>query len=133
MKALVVSALLVCSTLSGNAFAACSGNSLNQTQLRDLLSGKTVCATLGNDKWQEEHRVGGDLWDYKLGPSSTMDPSEKVGTWSVTGSGSNAQVVHTYTSAGAYSYKVYDNGNGTYDFCGSSTVSNATVRAAGPC
>jgi len=138
MKVLLISLTLALSGMSGSAFAACGGANnpqLSQNALRTLLQGQTLCAKSGSDRWQEEHLGGpnsGALFDYKLGPNHPVDPREQVGTWSISG-GSTGIVTHSYTGGGAYTYQVYDNQNGTYDFCGSATITNATVRAAPPC
>lgn len=68
---------------------------LAEDALSSTFSGNTLCAQRGGDKWQEQHRSGGQLWDYKLG-SNPMDPTKQVGTWSIVGTGSNATLRHTY-------------------------------------
>ncbi len=60
-----------------------------------FISNALICATRGSDRWQEWHGGSSQLWDYKLGASSTMDPSKQVGTWS-SANGSSATVTHTY-------------------------------------
>ena len=118
-SALANTVLLGCLALSGHAMAGCTtGTAINQTMLATVVSGNTVCAARTPDRWQEYHRVGGDLIDYKLGPANTIDPSEKVGTWSITGTGSNATVVYNYGAGGTYSYSVRSNGGLSYSFCG---------------
>lgn len=123
----------------GNAYGACGSPSirLTDTQLSTTIVGRTVCAALGGDKWQEEHRgagTSGQLWDYKLGDGHPVDPREQVGAWTIIGSGNNAQMRHSYTGGSSYDYAVYDNGNSTYDFCGATTVPNATLGTIGsPC
>ncbi|WP_126445731.1 hypothetical protein [Sulfuricystis multivorans] len=122
--------------LSGSAFSQCGSatNRLNQSELSAALSGKTVCATLGNDKWQEYHAPGGDLIDWKKGPSNPVDPTTKVGTWSISGAGNNAVINYSYSGGGTYSFAVYANKQGNnfvapFDFCGSSNVTNATLSS----
>ncbi len=121
------------SLVSGGAFAQCgtASNRLNQTELSTILSGKTVCASLGSDKWQEYHAPGGNLIDWKKGPSDPVDPTKQVGTWSITGSGNNAVVNHSYGGT-TYSFAVYANKQGNsfiapFDFCGPTNVTNATI------
>lgn len=104
-------------TLSGQVIAACTGPSMNHTQLTNKFEGNTVCATRGNDSWQEYHQAGGALIDWKRGPNHKVDPSKQVGTWSIHGTGSNARLRYNYGSAGTFSYRVYDNGGGSYSFC----------------
>jgi phosphohistidine swiveling domain-containing protein len=60
-----------------------------------LITGATICAARGNDRWQEYHRAGGALIDFKRGPNDRVDPTRQVGTWTVT-HGANATVTHTY-------------------------------------
>jgi len=142
-------ALVLASAMTGEAMANCSTNQVRNLgvnpNLFNLLKGNTVCegagdaAAAGPDKqWgvQEEHRWvsgnGGPLWDYKRGPSSTIDPPTQIGNWSVTGNGNNSQVNYSYLGGqGGGSYKVYDNG-GSYDFCnGANRVATVTVVSSG--
>jgi hypothetical protein len=81
-------AFLFAAGLVGQAAAqnACAtGTRVAGDALRTLLAGKTVCAALGDDRWQEDHAGNGsgndDLIDYKRGPGHPVDPAEKVGTW----------------------------------------------------
>lgn len=95
-KALAV--LLIASASSGTVLAQTScaaGQRLNQTQLSNTFTGNTLCAQRGSDKWQEQHRAGAQLWDYKLG-TVAMDPTKQVGTWAISGEGANAVLRHTY-------------------------------------
>lgn len=134
-------ALLLASAMAGEAMAGASGCSTNQVTngtLSALLTNSTVCevagdaAAAGPDKnWgvQEEHHGGGELWDYKRGPLSTIDPPTKIGTWSEANGGPNTVVSYTYIGGGGPgSYKVYNNLDGTYDFCsGTTRVATVTV------
>ena len=135
MKALKCAlSLLALAGLStaGQAIAACpngGGGYLNQTQLRSAFEGKTVCASRGSDRWQEFHQAGGTLIDYKMGPNHKVDPSKTVGSWAVDGTGSNARMVYNYGSGGTYSYRVHDNGAGSYSFCSGTQEHGATVKA----
>lgn len=111
-----------------------NGTRLNQGQLNALLaSNALVCGRPGpaypgepSDRWQEEHRVGGELWDYKLGPGHPIDPRKKVGQWSIAGTGANATVTHTYGST-SYTWSVHGPNTNTpstsvYDFCSGGSV-----------
>lgn len=115
--------------IAGEAMAACTTPAIQVTgtALSSLVSGNTVCATQGADKWQEQHRSGGELWDYKKGPSDPVDPTKKVGTWTI---GADT-VTYAYTGGPSYTYSVFDDG-GTYSFCtapnGSAVVSGATFK-----
>lgn len=130
MKIPIVVSLILLGVLSGRANAACTGTPLTTTQLTSLLTGNMVCASHGGDRWQEEHRVGGQLWDYKKGPGDPIDPEEQVGTWTITGATGHAAglVNYMYSGGSTYSYTVFNNGNGTYSFCGPSAEITATIK-----
>jgi hypothetical protein len=128
MKPIIFSmTLILASAMAEEALATCGVNQITNVDLSTLVSNKTICEVAGNatnpgpDKsWgvQEEHRAGGELWDYKRGPLSTIDPPTKIGTWSTTNGGPNAKVSYTYIGGGGSgSYKVYNNLDSTYDFC----------------
>ena len=129
MKRQIAVGILLVTGFSGGVFAApnCASNSrVNGNTLTTLVSGHTVCATRGTDKWQEQHRSGAQLWDYKKGASDPVDPSKQVGTWSI---GSNS-VTYSYTGGPSYTYSIHEEGGGTYSFCssGSVVVSGATFK-----
>lgn len=146
MKTLILatSAGIALASFSGAATAGCSASPVNTVvTLANLLRCNTVCvpdpAAPANWKWQEFHKAAdctrdtgsttGELWDYKEG-TNPMDPSEKVGTWTVSGtaSGSRAQVVHDYGAGQIYRYSVYNNGNGTISFCSGAPEITATIK-----
>jgi hypothetical protein len=133
MRKLVVAMLVVLGLPVGQAAAQCSGSPVAKSVL-DGFAGNTICGRPGpaytgpdTDRWQEEHILGGDLFDYKLGPSSKLDPREKVGTWTTT-AGSPATITHNYNGGGSYTYSVYLN-SGVYSFCsGTSEVIRAQLQ-----
>ena len=140
MKTLILaaSASIALASFSEAATAGCSAPASTPintvSALTTLLSGKTVCvpdATPASWKWQEYHQAGGDLVDYKKGPSDTIDPSEKVGTWAVSGNtnGQRARVTHDYGTGGKYTYTVFDNGGAKYSFCGGGQDIVSTIKA----
>lgn len=96
--------------------------------LTNLITGNTVCATRGAEMWQEQHRAGGDLWNYKGGPGHPVDPSKQVGTWSI----ARNFVTYCYTGGTCYSYSVHGSGFGPYSFCtrvnGTEVVSGAMFK-----
>ena len=121
--------------LAGQAAAACASPStpLNQNELVTLVAGKTVCVPNGTEwQWQELHngsnQQGGTLIDYKRGPGHAVDPSETVGSWSVSNKGGNATIEHKYGSGGTFTYSVWNNGNGTHSFCSAAPEIVATVK-----
>lgn len=124
--------VLGCACLSGQAVAACSGNSLNQTQLSNLLPGNTVCASRGSDRWQELHATNFDLIDYKRGPNHPVDKSEKVGTWSIGGTGSNRTIIYNYGSGGSFAYTVHSISGNSYSYCvGTTEKFPVTIKTGG--
>lgn len=98
-------------------------------QLSSSLGLKTVCVgSVGNWQNQEYHAgtVGGSIIDWKLGASDPKDPTKTIGSWSLSGN----TVVYNYTGAGSFTYTVWQQTNGSLDFCsGTSTVVNGTVKA----
>ena len=142
MKKFVLVAAIAGSLVSGQAIAACTGGTrLNAAAISALLGGNTVCVpsvTIPTMTWQELHvgAPGGALIDYKRGPGHAVDPSQTVGTWSVTANagGNQASVVHTYSGAGGtYTYSVHGSGVvGTiHSFCVGSTAIDAMVKSGG--
>lgn len=116
-------------------------NTLSRVQgdatLSALLTGRTVCATLGGDRWQERHAAGGALVDYKRGPGHAVDPTKQVGTWAASGSGANTVVTYSYAGGSSYAFTVCTNGSAPVAgaavspvaFCGPSNIANASLTA----
>jgi hypothetical protein len=103
-------ALASIATLSLPVFAqSCPGGTNSVSLVGALVRGKTMCAARGGDRWQEFHQVGGNLIDYKLGPSDPVDPTETVGTWSA-GTG---LLTHDYGGGGSYVWAVCREGGPT--------------------
>lgn len=128
MKRSILTTMVLLAGIPSLAMANCTpatrvtGNALNT-----LIIGNTVCASRNGEKWQEQHRAGGQLWDYKMGPGHPIDPSKQVGTWSI----SRNFVTYCYTGDKCYSYSVHGTGTGAYDFCfanGKLEVSGATFK-----
>jgi hypothetical protein len=124
MKIMMVTSIVLFAGIAGEAMAIdCGGG----TQLKNTgsapnvvanaISGKTVCATSGSQKWQEYHQSGGSLIDWKKGPSDPVDPTKTVGSWSTSGTGASSLVTYNYGTGGSYSYEVHLSG-GTYTLCG---------------
>ena len=108
-RALVALGLL----LGAGAAAAqgvCSGNGariLGTDVLTQTVRGQTMCASRGAERWQELHRFGGDLIDFKKGPNDPVDPSTRVGSWSVVpGAGGAALLRHDYGGGQVYDFAV---------------------------
>ena len=127
MKRLIVTAVALLGCTSMNAMADCASPQIKGKDLSTLVTGNTVCANNGGDRWQEQHRGGGQLWDYKMGPSHAIDPSEQVGTWSINGN----NVTYSYTSGGSYTYEIHGPAGGPYTFCpvgGGTQINNAIFK-----
>lgn len=121
MKLPMIAGVIVFAFSAEGAMAACSNPAKQVNKSSDLttiLSGNTVCAVRGKDRWQEEHHAGGVLKDYKKGPTDKIDPTKQIGTWAVSGNGANTKVTYVYTGSNTYAYEVWDNGGGSYSFCG---------------
>ena len=124
MKRLMVISIVLLAGISGEAMAIdCSGGTqlkntaANPNVVANAVSAKTVCATIGSQKWQEYHQPGGSLIDYKKGANDHVDPTKQAGTWSTSGTGANSWVTYSYGPGGTYSYAVHLSG-GIYTFCG---------------
>lgn len=68
------------------------------------LTGNTMCAVRGSDRWQELHRADFALIDYKRGPGHPVDPTEQVGTW--TSNDAASTVTHNYGTGGVFTWLV---------------------------
>lgn len=125
MKRLMMTSFVLLAGIPGGAMAACSDPQITGAALTSLLSGNTVCATRGAEKWQEQHRAGGALWDFKKGPSDPADPTAQVGGWSI----ANDTVTYSYTGGASFTYSVHGPAGGPYSFCtgGGEIVGGATI------
>ena len=132
MKRLLLTSIVALAGFTGVAVAqtGCEARRVTGNALDTLVSGNTVCATRGADRWQEQHRAGGQLWDFKKGPSDPVDPTSQVGTWAIVSN----DVIHSYTGGPSFTYSIH--GSGPYSFCanGTAVVSGATFqRGSGNC
>lgn len=135
MKITILASTIALMCVAQGAIAACGDTQIVDTNLTNLLSGSTVCVSNGSGGWenQEQHLSNGDLVDYKKGPSDPVDPTKKVGTWSVSGSGTGTMVNYSYTdasgSSGPFSFTVHSNDNVNLSFCnGTTEVVAATLK-----
>lgn len=100
---------------------------INASTLTNLLQNQTVCAVLGNERWQEWHS-GGNF--FELGDNFANPPLS--GTWATSGNGTNTIVTYSYSGGGVYRYNVCQDG-GSVHFCGASlggrNITNATLLA----
>lgn len=132
----VVLVLATTGASAQNCTCQSSATRMNQTDLSQALSGRTACAVLGSDRWQEFHNASGAL--VELGNTAGGDT---VGNWSIVGTGANAVVRYSYNNGGGtYDYQMCKEGTGTtvesltYHFCGTRNITNARlVASTGPC
>lgn len=123
----------------------CAGGTvLNATQIGQTLANQRVCATLVTgsvtERWAELHQsagagasAGGNVVDYKKGPTDPVDPSKIMGTWSIVGPQSGGPLVrYNYGAGGTYDYTVCQQ-NGNLHFCGAAhggrNITGATLAA----
>ena len=96
-----------------------------------------ACGVVGQEEWQEFHQgtsaAGGNLIDYKKGPTDPIDPSTSVGAWAILGSGDTSRVQYTY-GATSYQYAVCSQSTNTH-FCGAQfggrDIMNAKLGGSG--
>jgi hypothetical protein len=112
----------------GNAGVTITSNTAATTSLYGLLANKMVCVKnsdvgkTGSTPWynQEWHQSvatpGGNITDYKMGPTHTVDPSKQLGTWSIGGT-NDCVLTYVYSpNSLTFTYNVWKNGS-TYTFC----------------
>jgi hypothetical protein len=103
---------------------------LSNAQIGTVLRGNTVCGVPGAsypgspvDRFQEEHLINGDLFDFKRGPGHPVDPREKVGTWALGGNAADVPTVtHRYGPSTTFTWTVFgpainSAGTSVYSFC----------------
>lgn len=121
--------LLMAATAGAQPACPCGGGTLvnNASDLSTLLGGKTVCAVLGAERWQEWHS-GSNI--FELG--NNFASPDLAGTWATSGAGVNVIVTYTYAGGSSYRYNVCQEG-GNVHFCGSSlggrNITNAQLLA----
>jgi hypothetical protein len=67
-----------------------------------FITGATICAARGSDRWQEFHASGGALIDFKRGAGHPVDPTRQVGTW--TANDADSTVTHTYGPQSSFTW-----------------------------
>ncbi len=137
-------AVLALFGIAGNAVAQAGpcggfGGVKTAADIQTLLAGKYACV---HNQWNELHSGGasGTLTDFKKGPSDPVNPSEQVGTYTITaGSGASYdRIQYNYGSGGKFEYAIKPKPGtaaGTYSFCNISTgaVITVTVQAGTSC
>ena len=129
MKTNVVTCFVLLLGVADAALAQCSSSTADRVQgsdLTNLLSNSRVCGRPVpdnvNGRWQEQHRAGNQLWDYKLGAVHPVDPTKQMGTWQVSGTGANTIVTYVYNTfspSETFTLSVYcaETGSGTNKVC----------------
>lgn len=118
----------------GTAPCPCGGGvRLNATALITELANRTVCASLGGERWTDFHRAesrtSGTLVSYRKGPNDPIDPTKESGRWLIEG-GTRSEPVVTYVyGAQRYSYAVCKEGAQLH-FCGAGAGSRNVTGAA---
>ena len=128
----IMAALAIGLSVSSLASAQCAeGNPLTAAQITALVEGNTLCAIDGNERWQEYHEAGGDLWDYKRGPTSTGDPTEIVGSWTIT---TNPDRLNHHYSGQTFPWAVCSTGGfvPSFSLSGVKDISAVFFRPGGP-
>ena len=133
---------------AGQAMAAppvCPGGSnLTAAQITTLLvtANRYACGTQYDGSYFNETLTGGNLQEYRRGPSSTVDPPTNVGTYSINSTANT--ITYTYEGGLIVTYVIKKKGStvegnpGTYTFCQTvgnnvgQTIDPVTVQA-GPC
>jgi hypothetical protein len=138
-RILIASALVLAFGTTGAMAQNCtSGTQLRKSDIATLVGGQYACVgTFPSAQWNELHTgsssaTSGSVLDYKLGPTSSTDPSatpaKPTGSYSITGgNGTNGNdfgtITYTYGGS-AFGYGVRASGSGTgpgiYSFCGTS-------------
>ena len=121
-----VSAITVSPAMAQNC---ATGTGMSPSQIQTLVSNKYACVgSSPNAQWNELHNSSGttgSVLDYKLGPTSTTDPSDTAshptGQYSIKGDGNSGHpgtITYTY-GAQSFAYTVIDNlTHPQYSFCG---------------
>lgn len=141
MKQLSYLIALLAMAAPGSAYASCTATGgftqLTGTQITNLLVGSLACYPAVGPYQNQEALAGGNITDYKQGPSDTVDPTKIIGTYSVVTSPVDS-ITYSYSGGPSYTYTVWGTavaGSGSYDFCVGTTPITVRVASgsAGPC
>ena len=138
MKPYAIGLAIFAAVIATEAAADCTNNQV-KTGLGTLISGSLICGRPGanypgtaSDHWQEQHRVGGQIWDHKKGIGDPVDPEVQVGTWSIVENTLNPSYIASYLGGGSFTYRVFHIGTtgSIYSFCvGAAEYVVATVTS----
>ncbi|MBM4296935.1 MAG: hypothetical protein FJ143_04270 [Deltaproteobacteria bacterium] len=160
MKRLFFLCLFLLVSMTGlniaGAATPCSslGTRLSAAEITNAFKDQLICAQKmgaisGNDRWSEEHRASGELWEQGRGTTSKIHPPTKVGAWKAVevtkgkGKGEVKSPVedlvrYDYSGGSSFSWSVYEknvSGTKTYTFCDSTetkVIATATIKAPNP-
>jgi hypothetical protein len=130
MKPIIVTSVILLAAITGEAMAACPGNSGSSASVADitgiLAAGRYACGFQYDGNYFNETLSGGKVLDFRRGPASTVDPSETIatadGTFVITagvGGGNPDTITYTY-GASSFKYSITPKNTtatGTYTFC----------------
>lgn len=117
------------------------GQNKSAAEIQALLVGSYACVH-GGSGWNEVLAGGtsGTVTEYAKGPSDPVDPSQQVGTYTISsGSGGNPDyITYNYGTGGSFSYAIgpkATTGAGPYNFCniGTGATISVTVQASTSC
>jgi hypothetical protein len=127
----IISAMLILGVWS-EAYSGCADPSTQVTDVSTTLEGKLACSYKGNqdnpnERWSEQHRSGGNLWEWKRGVDHKIDPSKQIGTWAIDDSADT--VTYQYGDPGSpYTYTLWDNADDSYSLCSDSSEERTIVK-----
>ena len=144
MKHAIVAGVFLIANVAGPVLGApCTASpgysQLSGSQIQSLLVGNTACYPVIAPYTNQEYLSGGNITDYKKGPSDPIDPSKVIGTYTI--DNTNNTITYTYTGSpnSVFTYTVWGPVvSGEYDFCSSGIpLVNGPVRIVtggpGPC
>ena len=115
---------------------------LTGAQIQTLLVGNYACGSSGDDTWDEilSGTTTGTVTDYKQGPTDATDPTQAVGSYTISTGGSPDTITYNYGAGGTFAYSVVDPTGtnlpnpGTYTFVGQGAAPTLTITvASSPC
>ena len=130
------------------------GTRLTASEITTAFQGQLICAQKmgaisANDRWSEEHRASGELWEQGKGTTSKIHPPTKVGSWKAVeltkGKGKGEVkspvedlVQYDYSGGSSFTWSVFKStgaGTATYTFCDQNetkVIATAIVKSPNP-
>ena len=152
----VLAVIATANESSAAAATQCSslGTRLSASEITSVFQNQLVCAQKmgaisGHDRWAEEHRASGELWEQGKGSTSKIHPPTKVGSWKAVeltkGKGKGEVkspvedlVQYDYSGGSSFTWSVFEKnvgGTKTYTFCDSTettVIATAVVKTPNP-